>query len=190
MERGRKGKEGKTMELEFIARNTELTPQQRALAQKKFNRLTKYFNAVHEARLTVAQEKHRISVEAYIRGKDFDIEASSETPEWTTSLQELVGKLEEQARRMKQKLTARKRPRAKEGSWQVEVVEPESVRRGAPEVVETRRVPVVPMTVEEAALQLNSSNEDFIVFREANSDRVSVLYRRRDRTYGLVTPDF
>jgi putative sigma-54 modulation protein len=178
------------MELEFIARNTELTPQQRALAQKKFNRLAKYFNAVQEARITVAQEKHRISVEAYIRGKDFEVEASSETPEWTTSLQELVGRLEQQARRMKQKLTARKRPHGKEGSWQVEVVEPESVRRGTPEVVETRHVPVVPMTVEEAALQLDGSNEDFIVFREAESDRVSVLYRRRDRTYVLVTPDF
>jgi len=56
--------------------------------------------------------------------------------------------------------------------------------------VETRHVPVVPMTVEEAALQLDSSKDDFIVFREAESDRVSVLYRRRDRTYGLVTPDF
>lgn len=178
------------MELEFIARNTELTPQQRALAKKKFDRLAKYFNAVHEARITVAQEKHRISVEAYIRGKDFEVEASSETPEWTTSLQDLVGKLEERARRMKQKLTSRKRPRGNEGSWQVEVVEPESVRRGSPEVVETRHVPVLPMTVEEAALQLDSSKEDFIVFREAESDRVSVLYRRRDRTYGLVTPDF
>ncbi len=178
------------MELEFIARNTEVTDQQRALAQKKFNRLEKYFNAVHEARLTVAQEKHRVCVEAYIRGKDFEVEASSETPEWTTSLQDLVGKLEQQARRMKQKLTGRKRPRAKEGSWQVEVVEAESVHRGSPEVVETRHVPVLPMTVEEAALQLSSSDEDFIVFREAESDRVSVLYRRRDRTYGLVTPEF
>ncbi len=178
------------MDLEFIARNTELSDQQRALAQKKFNRLAKYFNAVQEARLTVTQEKHRVSVDAYIRGKDFEVEASSETPEWTTSLQDLVGKLEQQARRMKQKLTGRKRPREKETSWQVEVVEPESVRRGAPEVVETRHVPVLPMTVDEAALQLSSSGDDFIVFREAESDRVSVLYRRRDLAYVLVTPEF
>jgi putative sigma-54 modulation protein len=183
-------KKGGAMELEFIARNTELSPQQKALAKKKFDRLAKYFNAVHEARITVSQEKHRVSVEAYIRGKDFEVEASSETPEWTTSLQELVGKLEQQARRMKQRLTSRKRPREKQGTWQVEVVEPASVRRGTPEVVETRHVPVLPMTVEEAALQLDGSNEDFIVFREAESDRVSVLYRRRDRTYGLVTPEF
>ena len=57
-------------------------------------------------------------------------------------------------------------------------------------MVETRHVPVVPMTVEEAALQLEGSKEDFIVFREATSDRINVLYRRRNRTYGLVSPDF
>jgi putative sigma-54 modulation protein len=175
------------MELEFIARNIELTPQQRELAQKKFDRLAKYFNVVQEARITVAQEKHRVAVEAYIRGKDFEVEASSETPEWAASLQDLVEKLEQQARKMKQRLTSRKRPREKERSWQVE---PESVRRGAPEVVETRHVPVLPMTVDEAALQLDSSSDDFIVFREATSDKVSVLYRRRDRSYGLVTPEF
>ncbi|MFI5165531.1 MAG: ribosome hibernation-promoting factor, HPF/YfiA family [Thermoanaerobaculales bacterium] len=178
------------MELEFIARNTEITAKQRELAKKKLDRLSKYFNAVHEARVTVAQEKHRVLVEAYVRGKDFEVEASAETPEWATSLQDVVGKLEQQARRMKQKLTGRKRPREKATTWQVEVVEPESVRRGEPEVVETRHVPVVPMTVEEAALQLEGSTDEFIVFREAASDRVSVLYRRRDRSYGLVTPDF
>lgn len=178
------------MELEFIARNVELTPQQRELAQKKFDRLAKYFNTVQEARITVAQEKHRVTVEAYIRGKDFEVQASSETPEWAASLQDLVEKLEQQARRMKRRLTSRKRSREKEASWQVEVVEPESVRRGTPEVVETRHVPVLPMTVDEAALQLDSSNDDFIVFREAASDKVSVLYKRRDRSYGLVTPEF
>ena len=178
------------MELEFIARNTELDERQRELARKKFDRLGKYFNAVHEARLTVTQEKHRTQVEAFVRGKDFEIAASAETPEWTTSLQEVVTKLEQQASRSKQRLTSRKRPREKGSSWQVAVVEAESVRRGAPEVVETRHVPVLPMTVDEAALQLESSKEDFIVFREATSDKVSVLYRRPDHTYVLVTPEF
>lgn len=99
------------MELEFIARNTELTDQQKTLAKKKFSRLGKYFNAVHEARLTTTQEKHRVSVEAFIRGKDFEVAASAESDEWSSSLQEVLGKIEEQARRMKQKLTARKRQR-------------------------------------------------------------------------------
>jgi putative sigma-54 modulation protein len=180
------------MELEFIGRNTEITEQQRAVARKKFQRLDKYFNAVHEARVTLSHEKHRITVEAFIRGKDFEVAASSETADWSSSLQEVMEKLEGQARRMKQRLTGRKRQREKEpaGSWQVTVVEPESVRRGKPRVVESRNVPVLPMTVEEAALQLEASSDDFIVFREAETDKVNVLYRRRDRNYGLVSPEY
>lgn len=181
------------MELEFFARNTEITEPQRDMARKKFKRLAKYFNAVHEARLVATQEKHRFLVEAFIRGKDFEVAAKAETSDWASSLQEVVARLEEQARRSKQKLTGRKRqPPAKGGEprWQVAVVGEESVRSGKPEVVELRHVPVVPMTVDEAALQLESSKEDFIVFREATSDRVNVLYRRRDHTYGLVTPEF
>ncbi len=181
------------MELEFVARGTEISEAQRELARKKFNRLEKYFNAVHEARLAATQEKHRVLVEASIRGKDFEVTASSETGEWASSLQDVVTKLEQQARRLKQKLKGRKgQPSPKEtaGTWEVTVVEQESLRRGSPEVVETRHVPVVPMTVEEAALQLESSQEDFIVFREASTDRLNVLYRRRGNTYGLVTPTF
>jgi putative sigma-54 modulation protein len=180
------------MELEFVARNTDISDSQRELARKKLARLEKYFNAVHEARLTATQEKHRFLVEAFIRGKDFEIAASSETGDWNTSLQEVIEKLEQQARKGKQKLKGRKgQASVREGAgWQVSVVEHGSVRRGAPEVVETRFVPVLPMTVEEAALQLESSTEDFIVFREAESDRINVLYRRRDNNYGLVTPSF
>ena len=180
------------MDLEFIARNVELSERDRALARKKFGRLAKYFNAVLESRLTVSQEKHRVAVEAFIQGKDFEVAAKSETPDWSSSLQDVVGKLEEQARRHKQKLTRPKRERADRGetTWSVSVVERESVRKGEPKVVETRHVPVVPMTVDEAALQLEGSSDDFIVFREANSDRINVLYRRRDQTYGLVTPEF
>lgn len=178
------------MDLEFIARNIEVSEAERALARKKFARLAKYFNAVHEARLTVSQEKHRCRVEAHVRGRNFEVAASAETSEFSESLQEVVDKLEQQCRRSKQKLTDRKRPREREPQWQVAVVERESVKRGQPRVVETRHVPVVPMTVDEAALQLEGSKEDFIVFREATSDRINVLYRRGDHTYGLVTPEF
>jgi|YNPBryunderm2012_1023409.scaffolds.fasta_scaffold30333_2 putative sigma-54 modulation protein len=181
------------MEVEFLARNTEITEAQRDMARKKLKRLAKYFNAVHEARVVVTQEKHRLLVEAFIRGKDFEVAAKAETGDWASSLQEVVSRLEQQASRSKQKLTGRKRQSASRGGeprWQVAVVAEESVRSGKPEVVELRHVPVVPMTVDEAALQLESSRDDFIVFREASTDRVNVLYRRRDHTYGLVTPEY
>jgi putative sigma-54 modulation protein len=181
------------MELEFIARNIQLTTSQQALARKKFARLEKYFNEVHEARLTASQEKHRVAIEANIRGKDFEVEASAETGEWSTSLQEVVVKLEEQARRLKQRMTMRKRPREKPAQWQAGQGEAEPrtrARRQTPELAEARNVPAMPMTVAEAMLQLGSSGDEFLVFREAESDRVCVLYRTPDRRFGLVTPEF
>jgi ribosome hibernation promoting factor len=178
------------MNLDMIVRNTEISERDRALADKKFARLAKYFNAVHEARLSVSHEKHRFITEGFIRGKDFEVAASAEAPEWTSSLQEVVEKLEQQARRLKQRLKGRKRHLDKASAWKVAVVPEESIRSGNLDVSELRHVPVLPMTLEEAALQLEGSDDDFIVFREAESDRVNVLYRRRDRSYGLVTPDF
>ncbi len=178
------------MDLEFIARNIEVSEQQRAMARKKMARLAKYFNAVLESRLTAVQEKHRVLVEAFIRGKDFEVAARAETPEWTTSLQEAVDKLEMQARRSKQKLVRPKRSKAPAAAVEAPAGEKGPARRGSPRVVESRHVPVIPMTVEEAALQLEGSGEEFLVFREAESDRIHVLYRRKNHTYGLVVPDF
>lgn len=178
------------MDLEFIARNIEVSEQQRAMARKKMARLAKYFNAVLESRLTAVQQKHRVLVEAFIRGKDFEVAARAETPEWTTSLQEAIDKLEMQARRSKQKLVRPKRAKAPAAVVEAPAGEKGPARRGSPRVVESRHVPVIPMTVEEAALQLEGSGEEFLVFREAESDRVHVLYRRKNHTYGLVVPDF
>jgi putative sigma-54 modulation protein len=178
------------MDLEFIARNIEVSEQQRAMARKKMARLAKYFNAVLESRLTAVQEKHRVLVEAFIRGKDFEVAARAETPEWTTSLQEAVDKLEMQARRNKQKLFRPKRTKAPAAVLEAPAREAAPARRGSPRIVESRHVPVIPMTVEEAALQLEGSDDEFLVFREAESDRIHVLYRRKNHSYGLVVPDF
>lgn len=179
------------MEFEIVSRNLELTPKDEALIKKKAAKLAKYFRDVHEARLTLAQEKHRIRVDGYIRAKRGELTASAEGAEWAVAFQEVLNRLEEQARRLKQKVTDRRHKASgrEEAAWALQVVEAESVRSGTPRIVETKYVPVRPMTVEEAALELDATKEDFIVFREAESNQVNVLYRRRDNTYGLVTPE-
>lgn len=178
------------MEFEIVSRNLELTPKDEALIKKKAAKLAKYFRDVHEARLTFAQEKHRIRVDGFIRGRRGELTASAEDAEWAVAFQVVLNRLEEQARRLKQKVTDRRnKGSGKETAWALQVVEAESVRSGAPRIVETRYVPVRPMTVEEAALELDATKEDFIVFREAETNQVNVLYRRRDNTYGLVTPE-
>ncbi len=178
------------MEFEIVTRNVDLTPKDEAFIRKKAARLGKYFREVHEARLTFAQEKHRMLVDGYIRAKGAEIAASAANPEWSVAFQEVVNRLEEQARRVKQKVRDRRKGAGREeGTWELKVVEAESVRAGTPRIVETTYVPVRPMTVDEAALELDANKQDFIVFRDADSGEINVLYRRRDNTYGLVTPE-
>jgi len=73
--------------------------------------------------------------------------------------------------------------------WSEDILEPESVASGEPRIVAHQNIPVKPMTVEEAMLQLQETSDDFIVFLNASNDRVNVLYRRRDKNLGLITPE-
>ena len=67
---------------------------------------------------------------------------------------------------------------------------PDSLTAGdGPRIVESIQLSIKPMNLEEAAFELQSSENQFVVFRDADSDRVSVLYRRRDKNYGLITPE-
>jgi putative sigma-54 modulation protein len=71
----------------------------------------------------------------------------------------------------------------------MEVLERESVGGGTPpRIIKSSRLEIKPMSLDEAALQLDASKNDFLVFRDAASDRVSVLYKRKDSNYGLIVP--
>ena len=57
------------------------------------------------------------------------------------------------------------------------------------QIVKTSRLPIKPMTIDEAALELDQSKNEFFVFRDSGTDRVSVIYRRKDSNYGLIAPE-
>jgi putative sigma-54 modulation protein len=63
------------------------------------------------------------------------------------------------------------------------------MKSGQPRIVERSSIPIKPMAIEEAVLQLDDSPYDFLVFRNASTDKVNVLYRRDDKNLGLITPE-
>ena len=56
------------------------------------------------------------------------------------------------------------------------------------QIVRTKQFAVKPMNAEEAVLQLELIGHDFFVFRNADSDEVNIVYRRRQGGYGLIEP--
>jgi putative sigma-54 modulation protein len=178
------------MRIDYIARKSTLNDQIRQLIEKKTAKITKYFNDILDVRVEVDKERHLYVVEFYVRGKDFDLKSTGQNKEATAAVQEAIDKLEIQARRAKGRLKDYKsRQREPEPTWSVDVLESQSIASGRPRVVETTSIPIKPMSIEEAVLQLEESNTDFYVFRNATNDRVNVLYRRPDNNLGLITPE-
>ncbi len=183
------------MNIEYVARNdVELTDSIRQFTEKKLRKVVKYFNDILDIRVELEQERHLFTADLFINGKDFNLKARGRAKELTAAIQEGVDKLENQAAKAKTRLKERKRggeatARGASG-WPVEVFEAGSLREGSPRIIKTSTIPIKPMTVEEAALQLESSRNDFIVFRNAANDRINVLYRRRDNNLGLISPEF
>jgi len=181
------------MKIDYIARKVDLTDQTRQLAEKKLAKITKYFNDILDVRLELGLERHLHVVDLSIKGKDFDVKATAQNKDLMAAIQDAVDKLEIQARRAKTRLKDHKK-RAGTGSkggvdWPLDVLEHESIGSGEPRIVERSSIPIKPMSIEEAALQLDDSPNNFLVFRNASSDKVNVLYRRADKNLGLITPE-
>jgi putative sigma-54 modulation protein len=178
------------MKIEYIARKVTIDDQVRQLSEKKLARIKKYFNDILDVRLEVDQERHLYVADLFVRGKDFDLKSTGQSKEMTTAIQDAIDKLEIQARRAKTRLKKHKaRGGRPETEWSVDVLEPDSVATGHPLIVERSRIPVKPMSIEEAAMQLEKTTDHFLVFRNSANDKVNVIYWRPDKNLGLITPE-
>jgi putative sigma-54 modulation protein len=100
-----------------------------------------------------------------------------------------------QARRSRERAVDRRRRAGREAAlerhWPLEVLARESLSAGEqPRIVKTTRLEIEPMSIDRAAERLDRSRNEFVVFLDTASDRVSVLYKRKDDDYGLIAPEF
>ena len=180
------------MNIEYVGRNYELDDRVRGFAAGKLAKLKKFLQEPAEIRVTLEVEKHRQIAEVHVTHRGGVLQATEETLDMFDAITQVVEKVEKQARRSRRKVVGKRRhpDRANGNSWPLEVVERESLGSGAaPRVIKSSLLHIKPMTIDEAALQLESSKNDFFVFRDATTDRVSVLYKRRDHNYGLIAPE-
>lgn len=169
-------------------KNIEITPALRDYVEKKVGKVTKYFENVGEITvlLTVTKGRHIVEVTVPIQGMLLRGEES--TMDMYTSIDLVIEKLERQIHKHKTKLERRFRA----GSFKPEVVPQASLGRAEDgedyPLVKTKRFTVKPMDVQEAIMQMNLVNHDFFVFRDAQTEEVNVVYRRKDGNYGLIEP--
>jgi putative sigma-54 modulation protein len=176
------------MKIEFTGRQTEIPKEVRRFVEGKLQKVAKVMPGLTRAHVILTADKHRRIAEVRAHSRQVDLSAVEVSTNPRLSLSNAIEKLLRQAQRRQHKRRDRKgaaSPRRMEGGERAE-----SPENGASRVVvRNRRLAVKPMTLDEAALAVEENVDGVLVYRDASSERVRVLYRRKDGSLGLIEPE-
>jgi putative sigma-54 modulation protein len=165
-------------------KNLEPSDALKSYVSEKLDRMDKYFNGPAEANVVLAIEKFRHSAEINIIGDRLTINGKEVTEEMYSAIDMVLDKLEVQIKKSKQKSRGY-RTKGKTGARSSEQA---VVDGAAPPRVRIHHIEYKPMDVDEAVLQMDLIKDSFLVFTNARTDTVNVLYRQNDGNYGLIQP--
>ena len=169
------------MQTSVTFKNLDPSEHLKAYVSDKLDRFDKFLDNPAEANVVLSVEKFRHIAEISIAGDKLNINGKEETIDMT------LDKLEKQIKKNKEKIRER-RSAAKSRSRSI-LAETENLTEDDSErQVKIRNIEYKPMDVEEAVLQMDLIEDNFLVFTNARSDQINVLYRRKDGHYGLIQP--
>ena len=176
------------MRLDITGRHVDVNAPLRQLINRRLVKLERLLNdsAISaQVIMTLERYRHRAEIIIHARG-DNTLRGLGVGTAWPVALRDAAAKIEQQAQTLKGKWKERKRRWA--GAR--DVATPPAADQGrTPRIVRATRYAVKPMSVEDAALRVEGSPDAFVVFRNAETDAVSILYVRTDGNYGLIEPD-
>jgi putative sigma-54 modulation protein len=174
------------MNVHFTARQTDLTPGVRQYCEKRLKALEKLLGSVLEVDIILSAAKARQRAELHVKDKGGGLVIVEETPDMMNSLNRAFDGLETKIRKEREKFRERKRRKGREQKSLVLPAEEEEPER---RILRSPHYSLKPMSVEEAALQLDIKNREVFVFRKEGSEKWAVLFRRKDGHVGLVEPE-
>jgi putative sigma-54 modulation protein len=176
------------MRLDITGRHVDVTPSLRQLIARRLAKLERLLNdsAISgQVILTKEKYRHRTEIVIHARG-DHMLRGLGEGAGWPLSVRAAAEKIEQQAQTLKGKWKERKR----RGAGARTVTDGDGEMAAATKrVIKNTRYAVKPMSLEDAALRVDSGTDTFFVFRNSETDAVSILYRRADGHYGLIEPE-
>ncbi len=176
------------MKFEYTGRHIEVTPALKSHVEAHFDRINHLFDGkTAKAHIIIEVERGRHRSEMIVKWRNDVLTANAKSPDMYQSLSMTVDKIEKQALKLKNKVIdkSHKAKKASSVAPKIDEVKPEP---NAPRIIAARRYAVKPLTEEEAIMQLNEEENQFLVFRNADNERVSVMYKRKDGNYGLIQP--
>lgn len=177
------------MSMKFIisGKNLVVTEGLKSAVNDKIGKLEKYFTDDTEIHVTLSTEKERQKIEVTIPMKGNIVRAEQESNDMYVSIDLVEEIIERQLRRYKTKLLEKQQAAV---NLNKEFINEEDEEDEEIKIIRTKKFAVKPMDAEEACVQMELLGHNFFVFRNAETDEVNVVYKRKEHTYGLIEPEF
>jgi len=176
------------MQTSVTFKNIDSSENLRSYVSDKLDRFDKYLYNPAEASVVLSVEKFRHIAEININGDRLNIIGKEETEDMYSAIDMVLDKLEKQIKKNKEKLSD-KRTGAKYRSKSGVATESAMREDNFEKQIKIMNIEYKPMDVDEAVMQMELVDDNFLVFTNARDSRINVLYRRKDGHYGLIQPN-
>ena len=168
-------------------KNIDVTEGLKTAIYDKLGRLEKFFTDDTDAQVTLSVEKERQKIEVTIPMKGHIIRAEQASDDMYVSIDLVVEVIERQVTRYKKKIVDKEQNAnyIKDDFFSDEDTDDEEVK-----IIRSKKFAVKPMYPEDACVQMELLGHNFFVFRNAETEEVNVVYKRKGNTYGLIEPEF
>ena len=175
--------------MKFIisGKNLDVTDGLKAAIEEKIGKLERYFTPETEVHVTLSVEKERQKIEITIPMKGNIVRAEQVSDDMYVSIDLVEEVIERQLRKYKNKLVDRQQSAA---SLSKAFIEEEIEEDDEIKIIRSKKFGMKPMDPEEACIQMDLLGHNFYVFRNAATDEVNVVYRRKNGSFGLIEPEF
>lgn len=175
------------MDITVTFRRTEPIESLKDYAEEKISKIKKYIDSPVEAHIVLSVEKFRHQADITLSINGTRIKAVEETGDMYSAIDQVMDKIEKQVKRHLSKIRDHRSENTKSEEIGVKETEEEvSVIEQDEPVIEVEKIVAKPMDPEEASMQLNLLKKEFLVFRNARSGEINVIYKKRGGNLGLI----
>lgn len=155
--------------------------------RRKVEKLTKYLNRIVSAKVILKMQRETYITEISVLANRANIHGEGTSEDMYVSIDTAVDRVRRQARKLKDKLKSHKhRPRLAQERMSLQ---DQSLPEAQSKVVHITRQIAKPMNLDEAAMQLDLSRDQFLVFLNAATEQINVIYKMTSGGYGLIEPE-
>jgi putative sigma-54 modulation protein len=175
------------MQLSVTFKNIEPSDHLKTYLQEKLDRLDKLLDNPAEANVALSVQKHRHIAEVNVSADRLTIIGKEETTDMYSAIDMVADKLEKQIKKGKQKIRDH-RNAARAKAKEIMSAEPIAADEDGRKEIRVKNIDYKPMDTDEAAMQLELTPDNFLVFTNSRTEKVNVIYRRNDGHFGLIQP--